>query len=90
MDCRTHWLSHVDTITLANEVITIKLDQNGLRSSIYNDVSPKWNAQTGIAGYGKDEHGSGGSVAQRQLHECRDSAMVRPPQRGHRAPRGIS
>ena len=82
-------------------MITIKLDQNGLRSSIYvrlspdlrmrpstrwpwlnyvaalllswktqSDVSPKWDPVDGLAGYGS------GGVAQRVLHECRDSALA--------------
>ena len=69
-DCRTHWISHWDTITLANEVITIKLDQNGLRSTVFNDVSPKWDAVSGQADPGS------GAVDRRTLHECRDSAVA--------------
>ena len=69
-DCRTHWISHWDTITLANEVITIKLDQNGMRSSVFNDVSPKWDAVSGQADPGS------GAVDRRTLHECRDSAVA--------------
>eukprot|EP01052_Picozoa_sp_SAG31_P036414 SAG31_NODE_4542_length_3152_cov_1.420242_1_plen_471_part_00 len=69
-DCRTHWISHWDTITLSNEVITVKLDQNGLRSTVYSNVSPKWDPSTGIADYGT------GDVAQRMLHDCRDSAVA--------------
>ena len=69
-DCRTHWISHWDTITLGNEVITVKLDQNGMRSSVFNDVSPKWDPVSGQA-----DRGSGG-VDQRRLRECRDSAVA--------------
>lgn len=69
-DCRTHWISHWDTITLANEVITVKLDQNGMRSSVFNDVSPKWDPVSGQADAGS------GPVDRRALHECRDSAVA--------------
>jgi hypothetical protein len=73
-DCRTAPLSHWDTITLSNEVITVKLDQNGLRSSVFNDVSPKF-AQAAGGKYGRADPGSG-SVRQRALHECRKSALA--------------
>jgi hypothetical protein len=69
-DCRTDWESHWDTITLSNEVITVKLDQNGMRSSIFNDISPKWDPVSGQADAGS------GPVDRRALHECRDSAVA--------------
>jgi hypothetical protein len=73
-DCRTPWISHWDTITLSNEVITVKLDQKGLRSSVFNDVSPKWSQALG-GEYGDADPGSG-DVSRRSLHECRDSAVA--------------
>ena len=69
-DCRTDWKSHWDTITLANEVITVNLDQNGMRSSVFNDISPKWDVLSGRADAGS------GPVDRRALHECRDSAVA--------------
>ena len=73
-DCRTSWVSHWDTITLANEVVTFKLDQSGLRSSVFNDVSPKWKQVAG-GKYSQADPGSG-QVDRRLLNECRDSAVA--------------
>lgn len=73
-DCRTSWVSHWDTITLSNEVVTFNLDQGGLRSSVFNDVSPKWHQVEG-GQYGQSDPGSG-QVDRRMLHECRDSAIA--------------
>lgn len=73
-DCRVPWQSHTDVITISNDVLTLNLDQHGLRSSVFNSISPKWNQHAG-AEYGNADPGSG-SIVNRALFDCRAAATA--------------